>query len=972
MFGAAYFFSLRSFSHQSPHHTNNSDKITSLCSHELLKFTSLLGLNINVGEGEDGPCKNANQRDEPRAKFLPVSVGDLVYFTGETKNVSIHDSTLSFMDASNSRVRRVPEKVSDPNITDSAETATMYVTSTGAFNDKVGAVVVTDGEEMGDLFYCLFRVWLASEYNDWHADGRRPFAQPGEHGFYRMSVTKSGGNSDEDEDGDNETSPDSFPDDNISRDFASNGKDSNNKNNKEDRAFGHIFGSSGRRPLVYDDELIFEHVATGKVLSSLPGINSTIDHDSTALKLSDRLLASHGHLRNKQRDSSTFSSKTFETVTSFAISPRFKSRQAGSVFDGDLVKLETNSGSVSVSEASDILGMYSSVPICEVNLKHDGNTNIAQHFVNKDYGDLAYEDIQATSGNEFESMRRQNATRQRSHSTLTTSSAKKASSSVLTLHRFSSWTPPNTFINYGDGIRIFNPEIDAYLWGLTGKYKSPFYRKVKHDHALGVDFTFASSAGDCNKVVTSPKSIFVIERFVRDTGGVVKWGDKIRLKHLVTGKYLGVVPTPNPSVQKSKFTVHGIRLVDFSEATNDAELFDDVEGNNSAFDNGNDRMHSEKHYSRASNLMSTVFTISPGSTSSENQKLNNRAIEDGGMMRQHANSIFASKCFAILSHALFAEETVEDGGPLGFGLGKKIKERKKSRMGGGNGPDSGVTPIQSGHHSDGEDSEDESEHDESSFSSTGHRRQKQLYLHATVEKKTIKRKRLRDLFDPSVERGECWNYDKGEGGNTESSPQPKGSCEITFSSRFFEKDVVKIEAVDNHEMQSAHFALSAIKTCESYIRLVYQYKHNLKKADFEGRRHHHEMKEAFTSVGAADNTNRPRNAFKDSGKTLHLSSPCTRSTNVIKTGSLVHVSEMLMAVQDFCNGLPVFADNTSAAKFALDLDQIKMKEKATRIVQGTKLLDKIFAMYASPKIYGLQKEDLMTEVSAPSCTSKTM
>ena len=58
----------------------------------------------------------------------------------------------------------------------------LYLTSTGTLNDKLGAVTLTEGEEINDIYLCLFRVWPADVYSDWHVDRRRPYGQVGEHG----------------------------------------------------------------------------------------------------------------------------------------------------------------------------------------------------------------------------------------------------------------------------------------------------------------------------------------------------------------------------------------------------------------------------------------------------------------------------------------------------------------------------------------------------------------------------------------------------------------------------------------------------------------------------------------------------------------------------------------------------------------------------------------------------------------------
>ena len=82
---------------------------------------------------------------------------------------------------------------------------------------------------------------------------------------------------------------------------------------------------------------------------------------------------------------------------------------------------------------------------------------------------------------------------------------------------------------------------------------------------------------------------------------------------------------------------------------------------------------------------------------------------------------------------------------------------------------------------------------------------------------------------------------------------------------------------------------------------------------------------------------------------------------MVKLGSLANVAEMLLAVQDFCSGTNVFTSEKQPHTFALNMDQIKQKENAMRVVVGTKLIDKIFAMYASTRISGLSKADLKLE-----------
>ena len=93
-----------------------------------------------------------------------------------------------------------------------------------------------------------------------------------------------------------------------------------------------------------------------------------------------------------------------------------------------------------------------------------------------------------------------------------------------------------------------NPEIDAYLWCGTGMHsveggesKEAYFRRVRHSSH--------SSSGleghvHVSKVITACKSIFMVEGLDKLCGGPVHWGDTLRLKHLVTGKYLHVSSSP--------------------------------------------------------------------------------------------------------------------------------------------------------------------------------------------------------------------------------------------------------------------------------------------------------------------------------------------------------------------------------------------------------------------------------------------
>lgn len=123
-------------------------------------------------------------------------------------------------------------------------------------------------------------------------------------------------------------------------------------------------------------------------------------------------------------------------------------------------------------------------------------------------------------------------------------SATTKGETVLSIRRYAQWNLPSTYLSYGDCIRIANPEINSYLWAHTstvnGESKKPFFRRVSqssHDHLESVEYERMVSM-----ISSGAKSVFVIERLNKLAGGAVRWGDTIRFRHLVSGKYLMVSP----------------------------------------------------------------------------------------------------------------------------------------------------------------------------------------------------------------------------------------------------------------------------------------------------------------------------------------------------------------------------------------------------------------------------------------------
>ena len=120
--------------------------------------------------GVDAAAGNGSQPMlEMRKKFAPLKSGDVVFLAAATQ------------------LPWNPADKTGGGQKDLGRTATLLLSSTGATNSQVGGLEVEgSADAVDDIYWCLFRVWPKSCYSDWHVDERRPWAQLGEHGKYKI------------------------------------------------------------------------------------------------------------------------------------------------------------------------------------------------------------------------------------------------------------------------------------------------------------------------------------------------------------------------------------------------------------------------------------------------------------------------------------------------------------------------------------------------------------------------------------------------------------------------------------------------------------------------------------------------------------------------------------------------------------------------------------------------------------------
>lgn len=768
-----------------------------------------------------------------RKKFVPIKSGDIIYLSAS-----------------------VPSR-NPPTSIQSNEYQTIYVSSTGPLNNNVGGVEVNAGCEIDDIYWCLFRVWHADAYSDWHVDNRRPRACVGEHGSYKFTDTVEDA---EEEEADKSASQ--------QREISGEAQNSKSDEMNENTTIDMIHGSEGRRVIAYENDIVFEHVATGQVLASLNDVNSLIDQEATRVGLVDRVIASQGRLKNMSKKQKK------QQDTHFCIAPRFKSR-AGVVYDGDLVRVTTFStqGRLHVSGPHGVMDPLAPNRVREANVSHyhkivdSGEPDKVASSTRETTISKDRSLVSSGNGEEQKSGESHRGNLSKSHSHLCHQQAKPNTSqgeSVMTIKRFSQWTIPASVLNYGDCIRISNPEVDAYLWcsASTRGNKSPFFRRIRHNSG---DY---EGDHEVSKVVTGCKSIFMVERINHQTGGPVRWNDTVRFRHLVTGKYLVVNNSPIIDPEDSEGGATGrhrpfrrkvtgpkrSKAKDFQLA-----LYDFKSADSNAADN-------EELF------MGSLFNLNPVSAPTDTDGISKASS------LAFSSFVSSNNCFAVISHS-FVDTYNSD-----------------------------------------ESSEDE---DGGLFSSIGTNMPsgtQRCFLHANTHKvRHHRKKHLRDLFDASSFRGEVWGYEKGEGGNTAEANRPKGDIEATFLDRFTPRDAVKIETVEWNEVQAVMFALNAKNIAETYMVRVFKF------------------------------ANRQREG-KDTAFTQDFVAP---------------VLEMLTMVRKFAAGEPIFANETkndeSIDKSMRDLVVIDRRYLATCIIQGTKLLDTLFAMLAAPRHAGLLMDHIQRE-----------
>jgi len=795
-----------------------------------------LGIKSPFGEDEKVSSSGARQR------FVPLKAGDIVYLSAN---------------------------VHTPNRT----TQKLYLSSTGTLNQDIGAVQVEEDEEPEDIYWCLFRIWYREDYTDWHVDDERGAYSVGEHGEYALESLNDFALQSARDKGMNEDSGMSVLD---QIDFTSDGTSSKNEARYEEM----VHGADGQRYVTYEKELIFEHVATGQVLASINDEGSLVDQDATKICLVDRVQASSGNLKNLIKKEKT------QREYYFTIAPRFKSRVSGRVYDGDLVRVNgaTSGGRLHFSGGHSVMDNLARVKVREANLSLFHKVLETQVQVRTELQKKAAHrrdsDGSIRAGGDSPKTRAASSPHNYSNARRSAHSHSHASlpsrgETVLTIKRFGKWTSPGQFLHYGDYVRFMNPEIDAYLWCGTGMHgaggaesKEAYFRRVRHSSSSG-----SGLEGDLHvsKVITACKSIFMIEGLDKLKGGPVHWGDTLRLKHLVTGKYLHVSSSPlkdddddegrkpkRPSrlfsdwrsseLQKQKQRDFKLTLVDFSIA------------------NTGEGMERSEGVGEDQKWIGSLFEFNP---------VNGRDLDASNSNAEGSKKkglMYAKDCFAMLSHSFVSKDVEVNSGD-----------------------------------------EDEDALDK------GKQSTERCFLHAGARKKPRKQLFLHSIFD-SCRGASLPQYSKFEFGNTSEIPRPPPSSIASFSDVYYDVDACKIEVVGWRELQGVMFALSCVKVAQSYMARV---------SAFANRREQDEIMAGFSE----EHTER--------------------------------VLKMLSDVSRFASGKAVFPnevrEDMESDGGIQELDVLERKAAASCVIQGTKLVDALFAMLAAPRHAGLSSQHIHRE-----------
>ncbi|GMH46928.1 hypothetical protein TrLO_g2543 [Triparma laevis f. longispina] len=618
------------------------------------------------------------------------------------------------------------------------------------------------------------------------------------------------------------------------------------------------------RFVTYDKEVVFEHVATGQVLASLNDVGSLVDQDASKICLVNKVQASHGRFKNTMKKEKT------QTETFFTIAPRFKSRVAGRVYDGDLVRVNgaSSGGRLHFSGGHGVVDGMSRVKVREANLSSFHKVLETQSQVQAEV--LKRQQVRKDSTSSIDQYKQKHhsssidttisdlprtpSSAHRQH-TQSLASLPSRGETVLSIKRFSGWTPPGTYLHYGDCIRLFNPEIDAYLWCCTGTetQKEAFFRKVRHSQATpGGDLD-----DDVSSVITACKSIFMIENMDKLTGGPVRWGETLRLKHIITGKYLHVGKSPTqPEVEDTPKTLIFQKKIP-TKTKKDFKL--------SLVDFRQDAMEQmSEEDQKDEKWIGSLLDFSPVNGRDKND---DRA--EGRSGGGKSNLIEVKQCFAVLSHSFVSKGAM--------------------------------------------DSDDENAAVDDHKSGT-----ERCYLHASDRKKERKPVFLHSIFDQK-QGAKVQTFSKGEQGNTTEQPRPPASQIGSFTNQFHEKDACKVEIVGWKELQGIMFAMSCKNVAQTYMSRVYAF------------------------------ANRRRE-----GESTSFSEESTES-----------VLKMLRLVNKYATGAAIFPneirEELESDGGIHELEIIERKRAAISTIQGTKLIDVLFAMLAAPRHAGLNRRHIDKE-----------
>ena len=191
------------------------------------------------------------------------------------------------------------------------------------------------------------------------------------------------------------------------------------------------------------------------------------------------------------------------------------------------------------------------------------------------------------------------------------------------------------------------------------------------------------------------------------------------------------------------------------------------------------------------------------------------------------------------------------------------------------------------------------------------------FLHAGARKKPRKQFFLHSIFD-SCRGAPLPQYSKFEFGNTNEIPRPPPSSVATFSDKYYDVDACKIEVVSWKELQGVMFALSCVKVAQSYIARVSAFA-NRREQDDDGFSEEHTER----------------------------------------------VLKMLSDVSRFATGKAVFPNEVREDRESdggiQELDILERKAAASCVMQGTKLVDALFAMLAAPRHAGLSSQHIHRE-----------